>query len=554
MTNILVEKTQKRLFYCLLLFTLLYIAKCGEDYYKILGVKKTATKQEIKKAFKKLSLKYHPDKNKDNPQKAKEKFVKIANAYEVLSDDKKRQIYDQYGEEGVKQNEATGGQGGGFNFDASSFEDIFSHFFGGGGGGGFKFTMGGGGGKKKSGGAGGFGDFFNGFGGGFGDFGGFSGFGNQGGHGGGSKAKKIKNPFKGTKIITLTMNNLSKLISRKGIWYVFFYSAQNTRNLKEYIDLIKEFSEKTNGIFEVGSVNCGEEEEICDEYEVSSTPQILLFPETDSDSKSYKGKLEFDSLLSFGAKQMQYYVSEVSQSSLNNFFSRKQDKYHILLFTSKSTTPPMFKALSKLYLNKLIFGLVKQTEKELVEYFNVKTFPTLMILKDEDNKNIEIYKGEIKFDKVKIFLEKYIKKNKESTTLKVKEFNYSLYKLLGTCSSNDVKNICLIYLNQGKKLKKQDQNILEKISEKYMSDHIKVFYLDLNKNKHFLETFKEDNISNIKAIAIKGKRKKYLSITKNDFSSNINNIIDNIISGGGNFKKMEKELNLEKEQNKYEDL
>ncbi len=79
-----------------------------EDYYRILGLSRNASKKDIRRAFKKLSLKYHPDKNKDNPKKAKEKFIKIANAYEVLSNDEKRKIYDQYGEEGVKANEQGG--------------------------------------------------------------------------------------------------------------------------------------------------------------------------------------------------------------------------------------------------------------------------------------------------------------------------------------------------------------------------------------------------------------------------------------------------------------
>ena len=70
----------KHSFFILLLTLLIINAECGEDYYKILGVKRTATKAEIKRAFKKLSLKYHPDKNKDNPKKAKEMFIKIANA------------------------------------------------------------------------------------------------------------------------------------------------------------------------------------------------------------------------------------------------------------------------------------------------------------------------------------------------------------------------------------------------------------------------------------------------------------------------------------------
>lgn len=72
----------------------------GKDYYSILGISRTATEDEIKKAYRKLALKYHPDKNK-TPE-AEEKFKLIAEAYEILSDKKKRDVYDQYGEEGLK--------------------------------------------------------------------------------------------------------------------------------------------------------------------------------------------------------------------------------------------------------------------------------------------------------------------------------------------------------------------------------------------------------------------------------------------------------------------
>lgn len=75
----------------------------SEDYYKILGVKRDANDAQIKKAFKKLAIKYHPDKNKDDPDGAKAKFQKVAAAYEVLSDSEKRKTYDLHGEEGVRQ-------------------------------------------------------------------------------------------------------------------------------------------------------------------------------------------------------------------------------------------------------------------------------------------------------------------------------------------------------------------------------------------------------------------------------------------------------------------
>lgn len=106
------------------------------DYYEVLGVSKTASKDEIKKAYRKLSKKYHPDINKEAD--AEDKFKEISDAYEVLSDDQKRAAYDQYGHAAT---DGGFGGGGGFgsgsyqSYGGSGFEDIFEQFFGGGGGG-----------------------------------------------------------------------------------------------------------------------------------------------------------------------------------------------------------------------------------------------------------------------------------------------------------------------------------------------------------------------------------------------------------------------------------
>lgn len=96
-----------------------------EDFYKLLGVDRNASDAEIKKSYRRLAMKYHPDRNKDNPAEAEAKFKQIKEAYEVLSDPKKRSAYDQFGHAGVDQ--SMGGRGG---FGAESFSDIFGDVFG----------------------------------------------------------------------------------------------------------------------------------------------------------------------------------------------------------------------------------------------------------------------------------------------------------------------------------------------------------------------------------------------------------------------------------------
>ncbi|KAJ7541950.1 hypothetical protein O6H91_10G082700 [Diphasiastrum complanatum] len=113
----------------------------GVDYYGVLKVGKNASENDLKKAYHKLAMKWHPDKNPNNNKEAEAKFKQISEAYEVLSDPQKREIFDQYGEEGLKGQVSPPGAGvatsfanwGGseFRFNPRNPEDIFAEFFGG---------------------------------------------------------------------------------------------------------------------------------------------------------------------------------------------------------------------------------------------------------------------------------------------------------------------------------------------------------------------------------------------------------------------------------------
>ena len=143
------------------------------DYYEVLDVAKNATDEEIKKAYRKKAIQYHPDKNPGDKE-AEEKFKEAAEAYEVLSNPDKRSRYDQFGHEGL--NGAAGG--GGFSAGGMSMEDIFSHF----------------------------GDIFG------GGFGGFSGF------GGGSSGRTRRHVNRGSDLrvkVKLTLKEISTGVEKK---------------------------------------------------------------------------------------------------------------------------------------------------------------------------------------------------------------------------------------------------------------------------------------------------------------------------------------------------
>ena len=107
--------------------------KMARDYYDILGLSKSASDSEIKSSYRKLAMKYHPDRNPGD-KKAEEKFKEISESYEILKDPQKKAAYDQYGHAAFSQGSSGGASGGVSGFGSGGFSDIFEDMFGMGGG------------------------------------------------------------------------------------------------------------------------------------------------------------------------------------------------------------------------------------------------------------------------------------------------------------------------------------------------------------------------------------------------------------------------------------
>ncbi len=482
---------------------LIVLAYCGEDYYRILGVPRNAPSDVIRKAFKKLSLKYHPDKNKQNSEAAKKMFIKVANAYEVLSDPEKKKIYDTYGEEGVNEQTAreNAGHQGGYRFNTGgNFDDVFRDFFAGGRGG-------------------------------------------QRMH---QEEEDVdKDYFPQSDVITLKMNNLSRLYSRQQIWFILFFKA-NDQEFKDLQVMWKALAEKSYGIFKIAAVNCKSDEEICEEFDIRQTPLIVYFPETSDSEEVYRGIKKADNIFTFGVKHMQSFVRVINSDNYGDFITENPSQHKVVLFTARKTTSPLLKALSKHFKGKLAFGEIRNTESELVQKFNVSKFPSVMVLTEPEGYKGTAYDGTLNRDSLEKFLNQYsyqsIKLEKPAT---VRELTSDIYNKQKTCSDSDGKNICLIYLFNGDHLSGAENILLEDIANRYKNDPIKVFFINPHKYTHFWVSL-DSNDKDSQFLVIKGKRRRYASLNKSDVTDaqSVNNFVDNIISGGGSFKLLKKKLNL----------
>jgi len=433
-----------------------------KKYYKLLGVKETATDQELKKAYRKLAMEWHPDKQvgKSEEQKkaAEEKFKEISAAYDTLSDPEKRKIYDQVGEDGMKRGD-TGQQR---HADVDPFK-IFEQFFGGGGGGGggFQFSFGGGGGGQQQQPKGLFAD-----------------------------AEGTVDSFKKkSQLENLIKESASDINAATKQFLVFLYTGRSadSKTLKDgFVKVAKMYKDAVPFY----AVECMNQAELCRlvEQDVQRFPHLVYY--------GYGKKLEYGMLeagattegrvTEMGIRQWLNKVVpgrlEVLKSSAerSQFLSAEPQKAKIVFLTDKDGVPPKLKTLSMDFQNSVSLALVSRKQApDVFAQFAQNPKVSLPAFYDVQTDTISSKKGpEIRSYFVSV-VNAFRSQQKQA---KFEELSTEMYRA-GVCSSTDSK-FCLLLI-----VPPTDKHLLDQRTPKFLdiskefkkegNDPLRVLYLDL---------------------------------------------------------------------------
>jgi len=289
-----------------------------EDLYSILGVKQDASHQEIKQAYKSLAKKWHPDKNKEDPN-ASDVYIKIANAYDILSDVDKRRKYDQYGS--VDDNSQ--GRGGFDNFDA------FDFFFG----------------------------------------------------GGGSQRSSKQSNQRTYETPSITAQNFEYYVTQSSdLWLLYFYSEWCSP-CREFADAWEESYSSLKGVVKMGRIDAEWERSLSRHFGIRHLPTIVVV--SGSLSEHYTGALSKEGLIDYVNSRIEDKTHRVhTRSEWEELIANNPEKVRVLLFTNSKIPSLVLKHSALKFEQNMVFG-VTSMESDLAVQYTVINFPTYLLFKEE---------------------------------------------------------------------------------------------------------------------------------------------------------------------------
>ncbi|OVA02738.1 DnaJ domain [Macleaya cordata] len=551
-------------------FSLALEAKSA-DPYKVLGVDRKASQREIQKAFHKLSLQYHPDKNKNKG--AQEKFAEINNAYEILSDEEKRKNYDLYGDETGRPSfdAGPGGHGGythftgghqgnsHFNFRPDEWQRTghqgnsksFSFSFGNPSASGSSFNFG-------------FDDIFSNF------FGGATkGWNNFGGFGSstGSQSGSRTSPYS---IQAINSKSFKNEIIDKGVTWLLLSYGPSSKGYNVLQSIVEEVGRSLEGAIKVGSINCQDEKSLCKEFGLSpsNSARVFVYSYRASDKGSlieYGGEWEAKSLKTFCQNQLPRFSKRVDLGRFD-FSSSTENLPRVLLLSTKKDTPVIWRALSGLYRKRFIFydAEVNGVSDPSVKRLGVDALPAVVGWLSNGEKQIVKTGITVKnlksaVDELSVLLDNFEKKNKKAASsrgTRGQETESEGKKQLPLLTASNLDTlcgertpVCIIGVFRSSKGREKLESILSSVSQKSLtrrqnqmsSSGVSVSYslLDANKQAAFLNSFDKYGFKSTDKllVAYKPRKGKFAAFTNEMTMEEVERFISSVLNGDVQFSK-----------------
>ncbi|KAJ7546046.1 hypothetical protein O6H91_08G021900 [Diphasiastrum complanatum] len=576
------------LFLVILVLLLVAVAE-AKDLYKILGVDKGASQRDIQKAFHKLSLKFHPDKNPSADAQAK--FSEISNAYDILSDEEKRKQYDLFGDEPrgyPNRNDGRGPFGG--SQSSQGWDDVSGHNNGGPfyrqtythgsqeGSKGFHFHFGGRPQAQE------FTDDIS-----FpSNFGGFdfmqNMFGNlfKSGRGSGSSKQKYGGSFdprhtgrdsrnKNFKlpkeIEQLTPSGFKQVLDGSGETSMVFFYLPESVDLHEKSAVLEEVAKSLNGVVKVRAINCQLHKNFCEEQAVwpSKQSRLMIYMwrrHAKKNALEYKGNWNAQAITAQCVQLLPQTSTSIPADNYDILFQTSTKLPRALLLTKKKETPPIWRAISGAFENRVVFydAQVHDVTDPIAKRFAIKNLPAVVgILSDGQEVLLtgENNSGSVKVEELKALIEKLEVKNKGAHS---NTFNRQYPADLQFITKDNFARLCgvdtpLCVIAAAKSSKGQEKakNLLEKVSQKNFvragslstnakKPSISYALLDASKQKAFLEALRESNFRNdIVFVAYKPRKGKFAILQNPATHDAVETFVTEALSGDLSFKKVKKE-------------
>ncbi|EGR27306.1 hypothetical protein IMG5_198140 [Ichthyophthirius multifiliis] len=353
----------------------------------------------------------------------------------------------------------------------------------------------------------------------------------------------------------ITQLNFQKQVQKlrdtsKYVSIIHFYKHSDGHSPKFAKDL-DQFSSEYRGVFKIGAVDCDADSNICEKERITQFPTVRVYPPTPLPSVDVEvpsRELNTQAVLKLSARYLHDNSVEITSANIDTFVKEHEAVPKVLLFTDKTGNPIIYKALSVSFEGKLFLGIVRHTEELVVQKYNIRKFPSVIVLINTEKKPI-IYKGEMKYQPIFEFLNVYSQTfvpggNQESSA--TKPWLSEVVPEIHIKSNRDIclgqeGILCVVLLSSGRPQQKQI-DVLKNLHQLYdrkieRGIQYKFMWLDCSIEQKWAVLFGFENKPKV-VIINPGKRKRFIDHEGDLTVNELQKTFDKINGGDARFKRL----------------